>query len=491
MVKFSTLYAESSILTKISHAEGLKTHQNYDSKVGRPDASGEDKEEDDCEGDDNAVEDDQGRRVLDFDLIPAAVAREDVKSSFSNADHHGKRSSGAEAVKQKAPITVLAGVPKENIEDCYLVDRELSVTYLCIDRDTRELLACKSISKRGCSGSSVRLSTSRMFAATYELKNYQAPPGKLSTRDLNTSLSPKSQEKAKQIMLEYAGSEHGQGDTDLDSYFSHTSSPGSEDFDNTSSIDSFMSKHSSVSKKTSLIQKLKKWGKSKDDSSALSSPARYLSGGSPSRMNMSSRPRDSLELLMQRNASDSVAITTFGPNDQEPSNSVETLALPSIRRVSSCESLNSVASSFQLMSKTVVGHLDGKYPAYKDRHKLASEREKQIKEKAEKARVQKFGDNSNLNMSKAERERTVSLPSKLTQLKEKTHVCGSSNDHLREHRQREIVEAAASARANEGNPAANICCGNFVEQFSRVGELATAHVEGYEVRSNYVFEQFS
>ncbi|KAL9315328.1 hypothetical protein ACSQ67_016329 [Phaseolus vulgaris] len=38
---------------------------------------------------------------------PAAVAREDVKSSFSNADHHGKRGSGAEAVKQKAPITVL------------------------------------------------------------------------------------------------------------------------------------------------------------------------------------------------------------------------------------------------------------------------------------------------------------------------------------------------------------------------------------------------
>jgi len=58
--------------------------------------------------------------------------------------------------------------------------------------------------------------------------------------------------------------------------------------------------------------------------------------------------------------------------------------------------------------------------------------------------------------------------------------------HLREHRQREIVEAAASARANEGDPTADICGGNFVEQFSRVGELATAHVEGYEVRSNYV-----
>ncbi|KAL4394911.1 hypothetical protein AHAS_Ahas02G0199300 [Arachis hypogaea] len=58
------------------------------------------------------------------------------------------------AGKQKnAPITVLAGVPKENIEDKYLVDRELGrgefgVTYLCIDRGSRELLACKSISKR-------------------------------------------------------------------------------------------------------------------------------------------------------------------------------------------------------------------------------------------------------------------------------------------------------------------------------------------------------
>ncbi|WVZ04903.1 hypothetical protein V8G54_018249 [Vigna mungo] len=85
-------------------------------------------------------------------LLPWETAA-DPRPPFSNADHHGKRGSGAEAVKQKAPITVLAGVPKENIEDRYLVDRELGrgefgVTYLCIDRDTRELLACKSISKR-------------------------------------------------------------------------------------------------------------------------------------------------------------------------------------------------------------------------------------------------------------------------------------------------------------------------------------------------------
>ncbi|KAK4745940.1 hypothetical protein SAY87_012252 [Trapa incisa] len=80
---------------------------------------------------------------------PAAVAREDVKSSFAGHDH-GKRDSNA---GKKAPVTVLSGVPKENIEDRYLIDRELGrgefgVTYLCIERDTRALLACKSISKR-------------------------------------------------------------------------------------------------------------------------------------------------------------------------------------------------------------------------------------------------------------------------------------------------------------------------------------------------------
>ncbi|CAL0329643.1 unnamed protein product [Lupinus luteus] len=81
---------------------------------------------------------------------PAAVAREDVKSSFSGHDN-GKRDSSV--ATKKAPVTVLAGVPKENIEEKYLVDRELGrgefgVTHLCIDRGSRELLACKSISKR-------------------------------------------------------------------------------------------------------------------------------------------------------------------------------------------------------------------------------------------------------------------------------------------------------------------------------------------------------
>ncbi|XP_076906821.1 calcium-dependent protein kinase 13-like [Bidens hawaiensis] len=76
---------------------------------------------------------------------PAAVAREDVKSS--NGHDHTNRNT------KKAPVTVLVDKSKENIEDKYALDRELGrgefgVTYLCIDRTSRELLACKSISKR-------------------------------------------------------------------------------------------------------------------------------------------------------------------------------------------------------------------------------------------------------------------------------------------------------------------------------------------------------
>lgn len=260
----------------------------------------------------------------------------------------------------------------------------------------------------------------------HELRNYQTPAGKISARELNKNLSPRSQEKAKQLLLEYAGSERGQGDTDLDSNFSQPSSPGSEDFDN-ASIDSSMSKYSSLSRRPSIIQKLKRWGKSKDDTSALSSPARSFSGGSPrSRASMSQKPRGPLESLMMRNAGDSVAITSFGKAEQD-TDGYETPDLPRINtRVPSTDSLNSVASSFQLMSKSVDGTLDEKYPAYKDRHKLALEREKQIKEKAEQARAERFGDKSGLKPDF--KTKSVSLPPKLSQIKEKQPVSGDTGD---------------------------------------------------------------
>jgi hypothetical protein len=256
----------------------------------------------------------------------------------------------------------------------------------------------------------------------YELRNYNAPSGKSLARDLNNSFNPKSQEKAKQLLLEYAGSERGQCDTDLESNFFHDhSSPGSEDIDG-AYINSPTYKYSNLNKKTSLIQKLKKWNKNKDDSSAHSSPARPLSIGSPCRVSTSYRPRNTLESLMLRNAHDAVAITTFGQKEHGPTHSPETPSLPSLRKVSpSDDILDSVSASasFQLMSKSVDKSMDEKYPAYKDLHKLALAREKQLKDKAEKARGKKFRDISNLDVTEAEQERSISLQPKLTQVNEK------------------------------------------------------------------------
>ncbi|OIT29799.1 PREDICTED: calcium-dependent protein kinase 13-like [Nicotiana attenuata] len=83
---------------------------------------------------------------------PAAVAREDVKSSNYSGNDHGRKEKSGNKQKQKQ-ITVLTDIKKENIEERYIIDRELGrgefgVTYLCIDRSNRDELACKSISKR-------------------------------------------------------------------------------------------------------------------------------------------------------------------------------------------------------------------------------------------------------------------------------------------------------------------------------------------------------
>ncbi|KAL7091078.1 hypothetical protein ACP275_12G082900 [Erythranthe tilingii] len=244
----------------------------------------------------------------------------------------------------------------------------------------------------------------------FELRNYQTPSGKISARDLNKSLSPRSQERAKQLMLEFAGSERGGGgDTDMESNFDNTS-VDSEDFDNVS-IDSSTSRFSTLSKKPSLIQKLKRWGgKSRDDSSAFSSPARSFAGGSPSRSSVGQKPRGPLEALMIRNAGDGVAITSFGTAEMEEfnNNSPDTPKLPTP------DSLNSVASSFHLMSKSVEGVLEEKYPAYKDRHKIATEREKQIKERAQQARAVRFD------------AKPAFLPPKLALIKEKPLIVSAS-----------------------------------------------------------------
>ena len=240
----------------------------------------------------------------------------------------------------------------------------------------------------------------------YELRNYQAPSEKISARYLNKTLSPKSRERAKLLMLEYAGSERGQGDTDLETASSAPSSPRSEDLDNVS-VDSSSSRYSFFGKRPNLMQKLKKWGRGKDDGSSLASPTQFFTSDSPK--SASQKPKGPLEALMLRNAGDGVGITTFGKREQDPSDIMDEA---------------NVASSFHLMSKTVQGFADDKYPAYKDRHKLATEREKVIKEKAEKARVQRYGGVNSSGIVPSPRS---ALPPKLAQIKEKAPTANAES----------------------------------------------------------------
>jgi len=97
---------------------------------------------------------------------PAAVAREDVSSSHFPASNAKKKQhqarngcagggGGGDGVGGQKRLSVLGdeGCEVIGIDDKYVLDRELGrgefgVTYLCMDRDTKELLACKSISKR-------------------------------------------------------------------------------------------------------------------------------------------------------------------------------------------------------------------------------------------------------------------------------------------------------------------------------------------------------
>ncbi|KAF9616009.1 hypothetical protein IFM89_027948 [Coptis chinensis] len=97
----------------------------------------------------------------------------------------------------------------------------------------------------------------------YELRNYQPPRGKTVARDLSKTLSPKSEEKAKQLILEYANSE-GNGDKgllDFDSEFwsSSQDSSNTESFDlDDSPIDVSHATRTHSSSKSRFFSKLRK-----------------------------------------------------------------------------------------------------------------------------------------------------------------------------------------------------------------------------------------
>ncbi|XAR67664.1 hypothetical protein NMG60_11002511 [Bertholletia excelsa] len=98
----------------------------------------------------------------------------------------------------------------------------------------------------------------------YELRNYQPGPGKTVARDLGKSLSPKSEEKAKQLIIEYAFKEgfadKGINITDSDiellsSSLSYLTDSG--EFDDTS-IDNSTSNRTDTTNKTKIFGKLRR-----------------------------------------------------------------------------------------------------------------------------------------------------------------------------------------------------------------------------------------
>ncbi|KAK9101164.1 hypothetical protein Scep_024594 [Stephania cephalantha] len=99
----------------------------------------------------------------------------------------------------------------------------------------------------------------------YELRNYQAPAGKTVAKDLSKTLSPRSEEKAKQLILEYANTDQGRADRsslldfDYDNWSSSQDSNLTEsgDFDDSSFDFSSASRTHSTSK-SKFLSKLRK-----------------------------------------------------------------------------------------------------------------------------------------------------------------------------------------------------------------------------------------
>lgn len=259
----------------------------------------------------------------------------------------------------------------------------------------------------------------------YELRNFQASGGKKSAVNLNKSLSPKSQEKAKKLMVQYAGPQDNlailskeQMESD-ESNSSDTSAHG-ESSEALSEMGSVTG--SGRMRRPSLIQRLKSWSNKKEDGSDISSATPSMDRDRSPRVSSEFTIRRKslttlkppLEALILRNASDGVEIVTYGTNPSDPelgfssprsqsalsspgtrssrSNTNSPYSLTPVRtRKSSLDKdgFNGIAASFQIIAKSVPPEFSGRYPAFKDRHNAAVEREQSIKEKvqAERERV--------------------------------------------------------------------------------------------------------
>ncbi|XP_030457523.1 protein CHUP1, chloroplastic isoform X2 [Syzygium oleosum] len=105
----------------------------------------------------------------------------------------------------------------------------------------------------------------------YELRNYQPPAGKTVARDLSKTLSPQSEEKAKQLILEYANTEGitdkaiSSIDLDYDQWSSSQASFLTDSGENDdSSVDNSLASKGNTTKKHKLFGKLRRLVLGKD-----------------------------------------------------------------------------------------------------------------------------------------------------------------------------------------------------------------------------------
>ncbi|GMH32166.1 hypothetical protein Nepgr_034010, partial [Nepenthes gracilis] len=109
-----------------------------------------------------------------------------------------------------------------------------------------------------------RLQSDRCADVEEVLRNYQPAPGKTIARDLSKSLSPRSEEKAKQLILEYANTEEGAGqrgittvDFDSDQWSSSASNATDSPDNSTSDLTPATNKTHTLSK-TKFLGKLRR-----------------------------------------------------------------------------------------------------------------------------------------------------------------------------------------------------------------------------------------
>lgn len=118
----------------------------------------------------------------------------------------------------------------------------------------------------------------------FELRNHKAPSGKTVARDLCNSLSPESEEKAKQLILEYANSEgagyEGLLDFDSECWSSSQDSSHTESVEpNDSSVEASYAKRNKSSSRSKFLSKLRKLVNGKDSSAENGSPLSYATTG--------------------------------------------------------------------------------------------------------------------------------------------------------------------------------------------------------------------